>query len=221
MDSSHATPLILCFGDSLTAGFQTPIPGQADMMDTPYGAFLQESLRDAATVLISGICGELTGEMVLRFRESVIAKNPSFVIILGGTNDLGWNGAPEDIMRNLLKMYELAQHHHIEPIALSVPSIRPMGIEDNPGAESWVQSHITQRLTLNSLIQNYCLSHSLHFVDVFQATSDSDTLLLAQQFSNDGLHLTTQGYQCMARLLFEQVFCSRLYLTTHADPTQS
>ena len=124
-------------------------------------------------------------------------------------------------MRNLLKMYELAQHHAIEPIALSVPSIRPVGLEDHPEAASWVQQHIEQRLTLNRLIQQYCLSHSLHFVDVFQATSEPDTLLLAQQYSNDGLHLTTLGYECIARLLIEQVFRVRLHLTTKPDSLHS
>ena len=221
MTDSYAAPIILCFGDSLTAGYQTPIHGEMETVDTPYGSFLQETLGDKGTVLTSGICGELTGEMVMRFRESVLSKNPSFVIILGGTNDLGWNGQPEDIMRNLLKMYELAQHHGIEPIAFSVPSIRPVGMEGHPEAESWVRDHIERRLALNALIRDYCLSHSLHFIDLFQATSDPDSLLLAERFSNDGLHLTTLGYRYMAQLLVDQVFGPRWQLQQSTDSKHS
>ncbi len=221
MSQTKPRTTILCFGDSLTAGFQTPLPGQLEVPDTPYGGFLQEALGDAARVLISGMCGELTGEMLQRFRESVIDLHPTYVIILGGTNDLGWNGRPADIMRNLLKMYELAQHHDIEPIALSVPSIRPTGMEGSQEAEAWVQHHITQRLTLNQGIQNYCQSHSLHFIDVFQATIEPSTRLLAQQYSNDGLHLTTQGYQCIAQLLVDQVFCTTSSLTPSSNPTHT
>ena len=50
-------------------------------------------------VLVRGICGELTGEMVMRFRADVLADKPAWVLILGGTNDLGCNAAPAEIMR--------------------------------------------------------------------------------------------------------------------------
>ena len=48
-----------------------------------------------ARVEISGICGEVTGEMVLRFRAAVLNRRPQTVVILGGTNDLGWNADPD------------------------------------------------------------------------------------------------------------------------------
>lgn len=65
--------------------------------------------RPPGRVEISGICGEVTGEMVLRFRGTVLDRKPQMVIILGGTNDLGWNADPAEIMRNLVKMYESAR----------------------------------------------------------------------------------------------------------------
>src|SRR5919199_1487125 len=96
--------LIICFGVSLTAGYQSPTPGQPFVRETPYGGFLQELLGSRAQVAVSGICGELTGEMVLRFRRDVLQHAPGYVVILGGTNDLGRSARPEEIMRNLLKM---------------------------------------------------------------------------------------------------------------------
>ncbi|TLY22944.1 MAG: hypothetical protein E6K68_01725, partial [Nitrospirae bacterium] len=84
-------PLIVCFGDSLTAGFQSPTAECPDCQETPYGRFLAERLGDRGQVQISGVCGELTAEMVERFERDVVRHRPAWVVILGGTNDLGWN----------------------------------------------------------------------------------------------------------------------------------
>ena len=77
-----------------------------------------------------------------------------------------------------------------------------------PDAESWLKQHLERRLELNRLIGEYAASKRLAWVDLFTATADHDTQLLAARYSNDGLHLTTAGYQLLARLLFEQVFAN-------------
>ena len=113
--------MIICFGDSLTAGFQSPTPENPTGQETPYGQFLQEWLGGSAEIRVSGICGELTSEMAMRFRRDVLQQQPSHVVLLGGTNDLGWNAQPADILRNLMKMYELARASKIIPIPVTVP----------------------------------------------------------------------------------------------------
>lgn len=212
MTATSTPPLIICFGDSLTAGFQTPTPENQGAVATPYGRFLQEALGSRATVAVSGICGEMTGEMLMRFRADVLAHHPAFVIILGGTNDLGWNGRPAEIMRNLLKMYELARASGTEPVGVTVPSLRASQTADGGAGEPLTQDHISRRLELNGLISDYCRSKSIACVDLFSATADTDTRLLALRYSNDGLHLTTAGYRRLATLLFDQVLAPRLGL---------
>lgn len=105
----HPIPLIVCFGDSLTAGFQSPTPEFPETRETPYGAFLQERLRGRAQVHVSGVCGELTGEMVGRFARDVLALKPSYAVVLGGTNDLGWGLPPTEIMRYLRDLYRMGR----------------------------------------------------------------------------------------------------------------
>jgi lysophospholipase L1-like esterase len=203
-------PLIVCFGDSLTAGYQSPTPDQPQGSETPYGAFLQQRLGSRARVAISGICGELTGEMAMRFRADVLAHAPATVVILGGTNDLGYQARPDEIMRNLLKMHELALAAGIAPVAVTVPSIR---LEAGPGdreAATWQQEHIERRRELNGLLQDYCRGRHVACVDLFTATAEPGTLRLARPYSNDGLHLTTAGYRLLADTLYEQVFAHGL-----------
>ena len=198
-------PLILCFGDSLTAGYQSPTRECPNIRETPYGEFLQQRLGDQAQVVVSGICGELTGEMAMRFRASVLDRRPHTVIILGGTNDLGWHATPPDIMRNLLKMYEQAKAAGIRAVPVTVPSLRPAGEVPEGEGQAWLQAHVDQRVAVNRLIQDYAQSHALPCVDLFTATAEPQTSWLAEPYSNDGLHLTTAGYRRFAELVYDAI----------------
>lgn len=206
MATTDALPLILCFGDSLTAGYQTPSRDNPTGRQTPYGRFLEQSLGGRARIMISGICGEVTGEMVLRFRADVLERRPRYVVILGGTNDLGWNASAYEIIRNLVKMYELARAAGIVPVPVTVPSVRVPDAATREEAALWLGNHISSRQALNGLIQEYARSKSLRYLDLFAATADLESLQLCPEYSNDGLHLTTEGYRRFAILLHEQIF---------------
>lgn len=209
MMRSDSAPLVICFGDSLTAGFQAPSPDNPAGLETPYGGFLQERLGAAARVAVSGLCGELTGEMAMRFRRDVLDQRPAVVVILGGTNDLGWNAQPADIMRNLVKMYESALAAGVQPIPVTVPSLRLDGGLISASEKRWLDEHIARRRELNRLISDYAVSKRLPVVDLFTATAEPETWLLAERYSNDGLHLTTDGYRLLATLLYDQVLAAR------------
>jgi len=211
--------LVVCFGDSLTAGFQSPSSDNPSGGETPYGAFLQEMIGPSIQVAISGICGELTGEMVMRFRGDVLRRQPTHVIILGGSNDLGWNAQTQDIMRNLVKMYEQARAHQIIPVPVTVPSIRVEGTEESRDAQLWLSEHVARRRQLNALIVQYADLHQLPRVDLFGATAEPMTQQLAALYSNDGLHLSTVGYRKFAQLVYEQVFGSGTSLRKVGEPT--
>lgn len=193
--------LVMCFGDSLTAGFQSPTVEHPTGQETPYGQYLQDYLGRAAQVRTSGICGELTGEMVMRFRRDVLDHKPGYVSILGGTNDLGWSGSPDQIMRNLIKLYEQTFAGGGIPIPVTVPSIRVENSQDSREGQEWVAGHLARRELLNRLIREYAVAKDIACVDLFSATADPDTNQLAARYSNDGLHLSTAGY----RLFAEQV----------------
>ena len=199
----RAIPLIVCFGDSLTAGFQSPTPLCPEAVETPYGTLLQGRLRGRAQVRVSGVCGELTSEMAVRFERDALDCKPAYAVILGGTNDLGWNLPPQEIMRNLVEMYEQARAGGVQAITVTVPSVR--GFDD----------HIPRRYELNAMIHEYCVGHSLPCVDLFTATAEPETHRLAARYSNDGLHLTTAGYDLLATLLYEEVFKDIPTLPSH------
>jgi lysophospholipase L1-like esterase len=195
----NRSTLVMCFGDSLTAGYQAPTRDNPIGRETPYGQFLQSYLGDVVEVRTSGICGELTGEMVMRFRRDVLEYGPSYVPILGGTNDLGWNASPPEIMRNLITMYEQTLAIGSLPIPVTVPSIRVEDSSESREGQEWIVGHLTRRNQLNQLIQDYADSKDLASVDLFTVTAELETGQLARIYSNDGIHLTTAGYQLLAQ----------------------
>ncbi|WP_176698116.1 SGNH/GDSL hydrolase family protein [Candidatus Nitrospira nitrosa] len=192
------SPLMICFGDSLTAGFQSPTRENPTGRETPYGQFLQLYLDDAVEIRVSGVCGELTGEMVARFGRDVLDHKPKYVTILGGTNDLGWQASPQDIIHNLITMYEQVLGMGSLPIPVTVPSIRVEGAAESREGQAWVAEHLARRSQLNRLIREYADLKRLAYVDLFAATAELESGQLAVNYSNDGIHLTTAGYRLFA-----------------------
>lgn len=188
---------IIAFGDSLTAGAQSPSPDNRFGEPTPYGPMLEKLSGGVLSVGVSGISGEMTREMLARFDRDVLSIKPDAVIILGGTNDLGWDISPKRVFENLSRMYAVSLAAGIRPVAVTIPSIR--GFDEA----------IPQRLVLNKLIAEEAGRKNFPCVDLFSATAEEGIQRLAELYSNDGLHLTTLGYRRLAELLFETVFSEK------------
>jgi len=114
---------IVAIGDSLTVGYQNPFLDPMAVVETPYTNVLKEKLGEDVKIYNKGLCGELTRDMLHRFERDVISYKPDYVIILGGSNDLGWGFPPKEISKNLIEMYKQSRAAQIEPIACTVPSI--------------------------------------------------------------------------------------------------
>ncbi len=205
---THSTPLLVCFGDSLTSGYQVQPETETPLPDTPYGGFLQEWLGIRGRVVIKGICGETTADMARRFSRDVVEMAPSYAVILSGTNDLGWGVAPSTIIMHLERFYTLALGAGIHPVGVTVPSIRVEGHDAGPWP-AWLDSHVRARLELNRLIMEQCQQYHVPCVDLFQATSEGPSLFLAARFSSDGLHFNTEGYVMFARLVWNELFADQ------------
>ena len=183
--------VFIAFGDSLTVGHHSPTID--DPLPTPYTWILQRRTENTPGLQVEfvskGVSGQVTEEMLTRFEVDVIDAQPDAVIILGGSNDLGWGIERKEILGNLVEMYDHAQEHGIRPVACTVPSV--LGWDEG----------IKPRLELNRLIEEYCERNGIICVDLFSATCDSD-MRLKEEYSDDGLHLTSLGYQAMADAIF-------------------
>jgi len=191
---------IVALGDSLTVG-----ENEFDLSDSDdyasYPRYLeilaQEHLRGRQTrtevnVINKGMCGDLTSGMVERFSQDVVEEKAEYVIILGGTNDVGWGVDEAMIARNLTTMYDMALNKGIVPVACSVPSI--LGFD----------GLIPPRLRLNSMIRTEAEKRKIAFVDLFAATAEPRSDRLSEKYSADGLHLNAKGYRWIGQYMFDK-----------------
>lgn len=194
---------IVALGDSLTAGYMSPATDLEWPPYQPYTRFLEEMILDATAkkrksirlqIINKGLNGDLTEGMLNRFDRDVLQLSPSQVIVLGGTNDIGWGIPVTSIYSNLEEMYDKAIRYGILLIACAVPSI--LGYD----------SLIPPRVRLNRMIRSYCEAKGAKYVDLFSATADPETKRLSPKYANDGLHLSAEGYRKVAETVFKEAF---------------
>ena len=191
----------VCLGDSLTVGYQSPSP-YGGYVETPYTDMLEPMTRVRlqelglkgyeAFFINKGINGDSTDGMLGRFRTSVEAERPDYVIIWAGINDLYAGREPGQVMENLTRLYARALETGSKPIACT---LTPTEADDS------MNSRIRE---LNALITEHCDDKGIRIVDLFSSLAGPDGRLNPLN-SDDEVHLSLQGYSAAARTMFDEV----------------
>ena len=159
-----------------------------------------------------GIGGQTTPQMLLRFREDVIALQPKVVVILAGTNDIAGNTGPMTLAQteeNLASMAELARVHGIQVVLSSVMPVSTYGHDSNGNpVDMRIKRPPEQILELNSWIKKHAAGKGYMYLDYFSAMVD-DQGLLKKDLSEDGLHPNAAGYSVMAPLAEKAIEVAR------------
>jgi lysophospholipase L1-like esterase len=200
-DSNTALPApapgenrVVFMGNSITEGWMRYFP--SEFPGKPY--------------IGRGISGQTTPQMLVRFRQDVIALEPKVVVILAGTNDIAGNTGPstvEMIEDNLADMSELANAHGIRAVLCSVLPVydypwRP-GLEPAP-----------KIVAVNAWMRHYADSTGNVYVDYHSAMRD-DRNGMRTDLASDGVHPTEAGYKIMVPLV-EQGIAAALRDSTPA-----
>jgi lysophospholipase L1-like esterase len=143
-----------------------------------------------------GISGQTTPQMVLRFRQDVIALRPKVVVILGGTNDIAGNTGPstlEMIEDNLMSMTELAKASGIRVVLASVLPVFDYpwkrGLEPAP-----------KIVALNQWMKAYAARVGAVYADFHTPMADARQGM-KPDLSADGVHPNAAGYAIMAPIV--------------------
>ena len=168
---------VVFYGNSITDGwarfFPTMFPGK------PY--------------LGRGISGQTTPQMLVRFRQDVVALQPKVVVILAGTNDIAGNTGPstlEMIEDNFMSMTQIAKAHHIHVVISSVLPVYDYPWK--PGLEP-----APKIVALNAWLRRYANDVGETYLDYHTAMKDARDGL-PPNLANDGVHPTDAGYRIMA-----------------------
>ena len=195
---------ILGFGDSLTAGTPGYDPGYGGNERSQYGFWLLESSKSKGHYPVSfvnqGVPGELAQHMDGRLEQLLQQKRYDTVIILGGSNDIGWGYPVHAIFKTLANLWSLASDSGARVVACTVPPIGSVFPDIQMKQEE-----------LNNLILRASNNiEGLIVVDLFSVLADSDNILLPTFDSGDGLHLSIQGYRQMGETIWKSI--SRLFI---------
>lgn len=144
-----------------------------------------------------GISGQVTAQMLVRFRPDVIALKPRVVVILGGTNDIANKTDPAALSLaedNLTSMAELARANGIKVVLASLTPVSDYIQPNQTKARS-----PEEILTLNAWIKSYAAREHFIYLDYYPALLDANKAL-KKDFTIDGLHPSTAGYAVMTPL---------------------
>lgn len=182
--SQNMVPTAVLMGDSITEGWFAADPG-----------FFTKN-----NFVGRGIGGQVTSQMLLRFREDVIKLKPKLVIILAGTNDIAENQGPislDKVFGNIVSMAELAKTNHIKVVLCSV-----LPAYDFPWRKNMEPAD--KVIALNKMIKDYATKNHLPYVDYHSVLKD-DKNGLSKELAEDGIHPTKLGYEKMEAILMKSL----------------
>lgn len=142
-----------------------------------------------------GIRGQTSPQMLVRFRQDVIALKPKVVVIQAGINDLAGATGPatdETIGENLTSMTELARYNGIRVVLASITPIC-----------NCFNNHISLRLQekiaeTNEWIRGYAERSRSVYLDYFPALADGQNF--RKELTRDGVLPNEAGYAVMTPL---------------------
>jgi len=171
---------VVFLGDSIT-----------DFWGRRYGKFFP-----GKPYLNRGISGQVTPQLLLRFRQDVINLRPRVVVILAGTNDIGGSLGPVDAEAthaNIMSMVDLAKAHHI---AVVLSSLTPVCDYIGPQSEKRPMEKLK---AMNDWMKAYAAQNGIVYLDYWAAMLDEHGML-RKELTWDGLHPNDAGYEVMGPL---------------------
>jgi lysophospholipase L1-like esterase len=173
-------PTVVFMGNSITEGWQNADP-----------EFFKEN-----NYVGRGIGGQVTSQMLVRFRADVINLKPKAVVILAGTNDIAQNNGfikVEHVFENIVSMAELAKANKMKVV---ICSVLPATVY------SWRKDidPIQPISELNSKLKEYAKKNKIAYADYFSVMVD-ERQGLKKEYQNDEVHPNKAGYVVMEEVI--------------------
>lgn len=147
-----------------------------------------------------GIERQTSAQMLVRFRQDVIALQPKVVVIEAGSNDLGGYTGPMTegvIGDNYTSMVELAKANGIKVV---LASVLPVSDAYTNQTARRPQGKI---IGLNGWIHDFADKAGAVYLDYYKALADGRNF--KKDLTSDGLHPNDAGYAVMAPLAEQAV----------------
>jgi lysophospholipase L1-like esterase len=142
-----------------------------------------------------GIAGQTSPQMLVRFRQDVIALQPKAVVIEAGTNDIAGltgPGSRGNIADHIMSMTDLARANGIRVVLASILPVCDCG-RDQTSARSPVRIS-----DVNAWMKGYAATAGAVYLDYYSALADGRAF--RKDLTVDGLLPNDAGYRVIAPL---------------------
>jgi lysophospholipase L1-like esterase len=144
-----------------------------------------------------GISGDRTEGVLFRLNE-VTRSKPAKVFLLIGINDLAHGTLKDSVFQNICTIAQNIRKYSPKT-KVFIQSILPV----NP-VYGLFQTHTNKTpevLWINGQLKSWCEKEDFQFVDLFSQFKCADSNLLNPELTNDGLHLTGDGYLFWVKII--------------------
>ena len=139
----------------------------------------------------AGVGGNTLAQMLARIETDVLAYNPGWCIVEGGTNDIAGDNLAV-MKENATTIFELLQDEGINVIACTIP---PTTIASNAAKKLCMNSY-------NAWLKTYCQSNGIILCDWHKYLIDPSTGDPATGITYDGVHFTPLGGGLMGKAMY-------------------
>lgn len=144
-----------------------------------------------------GISGDITEGVIYRLGEITESK-PAKVFLLIGINDLARNIPKDTVYSNICLIIKNIKEQSSKT-KIFVQSILPV----NPAFDKFSGhcSKTDEVKWINGKLEDLSVQSGFHYVDLFTHFTNEDDDFMNPEYTNDGLHLTGEGYLKWAEIV--------------------
>jgi lysophospholipase L1-like esterase len=136
-----------------------------------------------------GISGDTTDGVLDRLDE-VLGSKPAQIFLMIGINDLGRGDGEKHVLANIKSILREIRQKSPET-GVFIQSILP--VNDRFSVFPDYMDETPRILAVNTVLKRMAADYGMTFIDLFSAFRDESDRL-AEKYTNDGLHLTGEGY---------------------------
>ena len=149
-----------------------------------------------------GISGQVSTQMLARFRSDVVNLKPETVVILAGTNDIAMNQgyiSLEHTMENIISMTEIARYNKINVVLCSVLP----GEKFRWSREVSPEECVAKIAELNEMIKAYAKANRIPYADYYSVMADENKGMKKEyhEHGTDPIHPNKEGYLVMEEVI--------------------
>lgn len=157
-------------------------------------------------VVNSGVSGDFTSSIVEDMKKRVYDYNPSKVFLLIGINDLRKGKDVSEIVSNTKEIIELIKENR--PYSeIYLESIYPINKTDDDKISDSVKDikfDNEKIIEVNDLLKDLAKDEKITYVDLYNKLIDDDGNLNIS-YTKDGLHISSEGYECITKELMKYI----------------